>query len=134
MPPVGQNATSGNGPGQRLQQRHAAGRGGREELQEVVAVGRWRAITSLAVATPGSSGRPMLRQACPIALRVARADAELATGVARRLGVFAAVRMVPAPTMAPGTERAMASMHCSATGVRSVTSSTLARCRRPLRR
>jgi hypothetical protein len=57
MPPVGQNTTSGKGPPSAFSIGMPPAGGGREELQEVQPVGL-AAITSLAVATPGSSGRP----------------------------------------------------------------------------
>jgi hypothetical protein len=111
----------GERPAQRLQHRDAAGRGGREELQEVSPSAwrpspRWRWPRRAAAAGRCAAGRAHLGG-------VAGADAKAAAGVARglrhrpRCGWCRRRRW-------PRARPAMASMHCSATGVRSVTSST----------
>ena len=66
MPPVGQKAMSGKGPASAfsigMPPAAVAGKNFRNCSPSAMAV-----ITSLALATPGSSGRPAARQAAPSA-------------------------------------------------------------------
>ena len=121
-PPVGQNVTSGNGPANALSMPMPPACCAGNSFSSLKPAAR-AAITSDGVITPGSNGN---------ALSLA---ADASAGVSPGLTPNTAPALidsskssgrviVPTPTIAPSTSRAMASMACSATGVRSVSSST----------